>query len=72
MRPEKLQEEVKCLNAIMVGIGNDLRFSLFEDEGRPLVKMINKDTKETVKVLTPHRIRQIRKSIQGTIESMLD
>lgn len=62
---EQLDTAVKAVNAFIQPINNDLQFSIDEDTGKTVVKVIDINTKEIIKQFPSEEMLAIAKALDG-------
>ena len=57
--PEVIQKNVEHINAKVQNIQRDLQFSVDDESGRTIIRVIDSETKETIRVIPPEDINGI-------------
>jgi len=65
---EKVREVVEQLNSHAQAVNRDLHFSVDDDSGRTVIKVINSETAELVRQIPSEEVLRLSKTIQETIE----
>ena len=66
---EKAQEVVEQLNNHAQSINRDLHFSVDDDSGRTVIKVVNSDTAELVRQIPSEEVLRLSETIRESIES---
>ena len=66
---EKAQEVVEQLNKHAQAVNRDLLFSVDDDSGRTVIKVINSDTAELVRQIPSEEVLKLSETIRETLEN---
>lgn len=61
--PADLQQALKEVQTAINGVANDLRFSIDEDTGRTLIKIVDRETDEVIKQIPSEELLRIAKAL---------
>lgn len=61
--PADLQQALKEVQKAINGVANDLRFSIDEDTGRTLIKIVDRETDEVIKQIPSEELLRIAKAL---------
>lgn len=61
--PTDLQQALKEVQTAINSVANDLRFSIDEDTGRTLVKIVDRETDEVIKQIPSEELLRIAKAL---------
>lgn len=67
-----LEELAASLNDVVQNIRRELKFSIDDDTGRTVIKVLNADTQEVVRQIPREEILQLVKNIQERTGTLLD
>jgi len=65
---EQVKEVVEQLNNHAQAVNRDLHFSVDDDSGKTVIKVINSETAELVRQIPSEEVLRLSKTIQETIE----
>jgi len=65
---EKAQEVVEQLNNHAQAVNRDLHFSVDDDSGRTVIKVINSETAELVRQIPSEEVLKLSQTIRETVE----
>ena len=63
--PAELKELVSNLNDMVQKVHRELKFSVDEDTGRTVIRVINSDTEEVIRQIPPDEILAIARNFTG-------
>ncbi len=63
--PQALQEKITQLNQKMQSLRRDLQFTVDEQSGEPVIKVIDSETKEVIRQIPSEEMLKIRESIDN-------
>ncbi len=63
--PQALQEKITQLNHQMQSLRRDLQFTVDEQSGEPVIKVIDSETKEVIRQIPSEEMLKIRESIDN-------
>ena len=66
---EKVKEVVEQLNKHAQAINRDLLFSVDDDSGRTVIKVVNSDTAELVRQIPSEEVLRLSETIRESLES---
>ena len=66
-----LNQAVSELNKYVQNVHRDLLFSVDQDSGNTVIKVIDSESKETIRQIPAEEVLQVAKSIKDTIEGNL-
>ena len=66
-----LNQAVSELNKYVQNVHRDLLFSVDQDSGNTVIKVIDSESKETIRQIPAEEVLQVAKSIRNTIEGNL-
>ncbi len=61
--PADLQQALKEVQTAISGVTNDLRFSIDEDTGRTLIKIVDRETDEVIKQIPSEEFLRISRAL---------
>lgn len=64
--PAQLKELVSNLNEMVQSVHRELKFSVDEDTGRTVIRVINSDTEEVIRQIPPDEILAIARNFTGS------
>lgn len=69
---ERIREAIQALNESTQLVGRQLAFSIHEDTGRTIVRVIDRDTDEVIREIPPEEILDLVARINEMIGLLLD